>query len=226
MLSSAALDAAIEALPEEGDTLPLRLSPAVAALQCAISTGVLREDHVAVQSMYRLCLQLFKAERSVPPETFDALRSLDETMLVNHGQSGLNMLRGKGGGQAGVHANANVVVCESTCKRDRKRRSPYAIPYLDSSPIGASVVSSLYGRRGDEPVVPSQVRVGKSGDFVKLGARRLVGTRSSTIDSWVDYAGASSQRQRRGPLRAWAAHRRHWPLARPRRRRRRHLRWG
>jgi hypothetical protein len=106
MLSSAALDAAIEALPEEGNTLPLRLSPAVAALQCAISTGVLREDHVAVQSMYRLCLQLFKAERSVPPETFDALRSLDETMLVNHGQSGLNMLRGKGGGQAGVHANA------------------------------------------------------------------------------------------------------------------------
>jgi hypothetical protein len=38
MLSSAALDAAIEALPEEGALLPLQLSPAVAALQCAIST--------------------------------------------------------------------------------------------------------------------------------------------------------------------------------------------
>ncbi|KAJ1447698.1 hypothetical protein M885DRAFT_624134 [Pelagophyceae sp. CCMP2097] len=62
MLSSAALDAAIEALPEEGALLPLQLSPAVAALQCAISTGVLREGHVAVQSIYRLCLQLFKAE--------------------------------------------------------------------------------------------------------------------------------------------------------------------
>ncbi|KAJ1447867.1 hypothetical protein M885DRAFT_575267 [Pelagophyceae sp. CCMP2097] len=58
MLSSAALDEAIEALPEEGALLPLQLSPAVAALQCAISTGVLREGHVAVQSIYRLCLQL------------------------------------------------------------------------------------------------------------------------------------------------------------------------
>ncbi|KAJ1450150.1 hypothetical protein M885DRAFT_571641 [Pelagophyceae sp. CCMP2097] len=38
MLSSAALDAAIEALPEEGALLQLRFWPAVAALQCAIST--------------------------------------------------------------------------------------------------------------------------------------------------------------------------------------------
>ncbi|KAJ1445877.1 hypothetical protein M885DRAFT_578487, partial [Pelagophyceae sp. CCMP2097] len=58
MLSSAALDAAIKALPEEGALLSLQLSPAVAALQRAISTGVLREGHVAVQSICWLCLQL------------------------------------------------------------------------------------------------------------------------------------------------------------------------
>ncbi|KAJ1453498.1 hypothetical protein M885DRAFT_524132, partial [Pelagophyceae sp. CCMP2097] len=85
MLSSAALDAAIEALPEEGALLPLQLSLAVAALQRAISAGVLREGHVAVQGIYRSCLQLYKAERSVPPETFDALRSLNEPMRANHG---------------------------------------------------------------------------------------------------------------------------------------------
>jgi hypothetical protein len=60
MLSCSALDVAIEELPEEGTLLTLNLSPAVAAMQCAISTGVLREDHVAVQNVYRMCLQLFK----------------------------------------------------------------------------------------------------------------------------------------------------------------------
>ncbi|KAJ1450925.1 hypothetical protein M885DRAFT_621256 [Pelagophyceae sp. CCMP2097] len=112
MLSSTALDAAIEALPVEGALLSLQLSPAVAALQCAISTSVLREGHVAVQSIYRMCLQLFKAERSVPPETIDALRSLNESMLVNHGRSCLYMLRGNGGGQDGVHASARELADE------------------------------------------------------------------------------------------------------------------
>ncbi len=74
--------------------------------------GALREDHVAVQSMHRLCWQLFKAERFDPSDTFDALRSLDESMLVNHGQSCLHMLRGSGGGQASVHANAREVADE------------------------------------------------------------------------------------------------------------------
>jgi len=82
------------------ETLPFTLCPAAAALQLAHDLEYLTEDHVGVQAIYRLCLQVLGRESELKTlERSGKFRTLKEFCMSMHhhyGEGAVMLMHGKG----------------------------------------------------------------------------------------------------------------------------------
>ena len=78
-----------------------RSDKCAALLQSAISLGYLTPQHIAYQSLYRLCLKAFGIDDEEKPEFWGPLRRFSGTMYHIRPEA-LEMLRGRGMSGLGV----------------------------------------------------------------------------------------------------------------------------
>ena len=98
-----ALDEHTRAAQARGDamiTLPMPLDLAPMALQAAMSLGIIGPEHVAVQSIERLCVQALGLEREVlaaHPERYENLLAFARAQQAMFGRAATHLMHGQGG---------------------------------------------------------------------------------------------------------------------------------
>ena len=77
-------------------SMDIELDPLAAEIQYAVQLGIFSPQHVAYQNVWRLLLRAQGKEDTVPRETFDALRSIDETHFILCGKRCAHLRHGAG----------------------------------------------------------------------------------------------------------------------------------
>ena len=124
--------------------LPLKLALLPAMIQVLLDRHALTPDHVAYQSMERLCLGALGLERMFPHERWANLLSFEETLRHHGGSAALHLMHGQGHARdaAAVGGGAATGARQLSCAEYFARHNfGFHHPWAVSRSLSTSVTS-------------------------------------------------------------------------------------